>query len=111
MAKIRNLGLQITPPKNICDDRNCPFHGSLSVRGRMLEGVIISNKMMRTVVVERNYLQFVPKYMRYERRRSHIHVHSPPCIETKLGDKVKIMECRPISKTVSFVVVEKIEEK
>ena len=77
----------------------------------MLEGVVVSDKMMHTVVVERNYLQLVPKYMRYERRRSHIHAHKPPCVETRLGDKVKIMECRPISKSVSFVVVEKIEEK
>jgi small subunit ribosomal protein S17 len=61
------------------------------------------------VVVEREYLHYVPKYMRYERRRSRIHAHNPPCINAKVGDRVKIAECRPISKTVSFVVIEKRE--
>jgi small subunit ribosomal protein S17 len=59
--------------------------------------------------VEREYLHYVPKYMRYERRRSRIHAHNPPCINAKVGDRVKIAECRPISKTVSFVVIEKRE--
>jgi small subunit ribosomal protein S17 len=111
MAKMKDLGLQINPPKNACNDKHCPFHGSLSVRGRVLEGLVVSSKMMRTVVVERNYLHFVPKFVRYERRRNHLHAHNPACIDAKSGDKVKIMECRPISKSVSFVVLEKTEEK
>jgi small subunit ribosomal protein S17 len=55
-------------------------------------------------------LKYVPKFMRYERRRSRIPSHNPPCIDAKEGDRVIIAECRPISKTVSFVVVEKKEE-
>jgi small subunit ribosomal protein S17 len=98
------------PPKKTCDDKNCPFHGELSVRGRVLEGSVVSAKMDKTVVVRRNYLQYVPKYKRYERRHGHVPAHSPPCLEVKDGDRVKIAECRPISKTVSFVVVEKAEE-
>jgi small subunit ribosomal protein S17 len=62
--------------------------------------------MMGTVVVERNYLHFVRKYNRYEKRSSRIHAHNPPCIQAKTGDTVKIAECRPLSKTTSFVVVE-----
>nr|AJS12927.1 30S ribosomal protein S17, small subunit ribosomal protein S17 [uncultured archaeon] len=49
--------------------------------------------------------------MRYERRKSRIPSHSPPCVGAKEGDHVKIAECRPLSKTVSFVVVERSEEK
>ena len=98
-------------PKKTCDDRNCPFHGTLSIRGRVLDGVVISTKMDKTVVVRRDYLHYVPKLKRYERRRSHIPVHNPPCINVKEGDLVKIAECRPISKTVSFVVVEVLEGK
>jgi len=49
--------------------------------------------------------------VRYERRRGHIPSHNPPCIDAKEGDRVRIAECRPISKTVSFVVVEKVEAK
>ena len=96
-------------PAKTCNDRNCPFHGELSVRGRILEGVVISDKMDKTVIVRRDYLKYVPKYKRYERRHSHIPAHNPPCIDAKEGDRVRIAECRPISKTVSFVVVEVLE--
>jgi small subunit ribosomal protein S17 len=97
-------------PKKSCDDRNCPFHGELSVRGRVLEGSVVSAKMDKTVIVRRDYLHYVPKYKRYERRHGHIAAHNPPCLDVKEGDNVKIAECRPISKTVSFVVVEKAGE-
>jgi len=96
-------------PRKSCEDRNCPFHGELSVRGRLLEGSVASAKMERTVVVRRDYLHYVPKFKRYERRHGHVSAHNPPCLDVKEGDRVKIAECRPISKTVSFVVVEKLE--
>jgi small subunit ribosomal protein S17 len=104
------MSLTFRKPKKTCEDRNCPFHGELSVRGHVLEGVVISAKMDKTVVVKRDYLNYVPKVMRYERRQSRISSHNPPCIGAKEGDRVKIAECRPVSKTVSFVVVEKLEE-
>ncbi|MCD6529905.1 30S ribosomal protein S17 [Candidatus Bathyarchaeota archaeon] len=103
--------ITLKKPKASCDDVNCPFHGKLSVRGKVLEGVVVSDKMDKTVIVRRDYLHYVPKYMRYERRHSRIPAHNPPCINAKTGDKVRIMECRPISKTVAFVVVEKLEEE
>jgi len=102
--------LSLKKPKKTCNDNNCPFHGDLSVRGRTLEGVVISAKMEKTVIVRRDYLDYVPKFKRYERRHSHIPAHNPPCINVKEGDRVKVAECRPISKTVSFVVIEKLEE-
>jgi len=105
------MSLTFKKPKKTCNDRNCPFHGDLSIRGRVLEGVVVNAKMDKTVIVKRDYLYYVPKFMRYERRRSRIPSHNSPCIDTKEGDRVIIAECRPISKTVSFVVVEKLEEK
>ena len=97
-------------PKKTCDDINCPFHGTLSLRGHSLEGIVISDKMEKTIIVRRDYLNYVPKFKRYERRRSHIPAHSPPCLEIKTGDRVRLAECRSVSKTVSFVVIEKLEE-
>jgi small subunit ribosomal protein S17 len=97
-------------PKKSCDDINCPFHGTLSLRGHALEGIVVSDKMEKTIIVRRDYLNYVPKFKRYERRRSNVAAHSPPCLEIKTGDKVKLAECRPISKTVSFVVIEKLED-
>jgi len=103
--------LTLKKPKKSCDDENCPFHGSLRIRGRVLDGVVISAKMDKTVVVRRDYQLYVPKFKRYERRHSHINAHNPPCLNVKEGEKVRIAECRPLSKTVSFVVVEKQEEE
>jgi len=105
------MSLTFKKPKKTCNDRNCPFHGDLPVRGRVLEGYVVSAKMDKTVIVKRDYLHYVPKFMRYERRHSSIPSHNPPCIDAKEGDRVIIAECRPVSKTVSFVVVEKLEEK
>ncbi len=105
------MSLTFKKPKKTCNDRNCPFHGDLPIRGRVLEGVVISAKMDKTVTVKRDYLHYVPKFKRYEKKHSHIPSHNPPCIEAKEGDRVIIAECRPISKTVSFAVVEKLEEK
>lgn len=68
---------------------------------------MVSDKAPKTVVVLRSYLKKIRKYERYEKRTSKIHAHNPPCINAQAGDTVKIMECRPLSKTKSFVVVEK----
>ena len=97
-------------PRKTCDDINCPFHGTLSLRGHSLEGIVVSDKMDKTIIVRRDYLNYVPKFRRYERRRNNIPAHSPPCLEIKAGDKVKLAECRSVSKTVSFVVIEKLED-
>lgn len=78
------------------------------MRRKFLDGKVVSAKMTKTVTVERDYLHYVRKYTRYEKRRSRIMAHSPPCLEVREGDRVKVAECRPISKEVAFVVVEKL---
>ena len=105
------MSLLFKKPKKTCEDRNCPFHGELPVRGRVFEGIVVSAKMEKTVVVKHDYLHYFPKYLKYERRHSRISSHNPPCVDAEEGDRVRIAECRPLSKTVSFVVVEKLEEK
>ncbi|MFQ6050412.1 MAG: 30S ribosomal protein S17 [Candidatus Hydrothermarchaeota archaeon] len=107
---MRNIGLDVVPPKEKCNDKRCPFHGELAIRGQILEGLVVSDKMDKTVVVQRVYLKPVKKYERYERRKSKILAHNPPCINAKKGEKVKISECRPLSKGKSFVVIEKKKE-
>ena len=99
-------GLQVAAPKNKCDDDRCPFHGSLKVRGRLLTGKAVSTEGKGFVVVQMEYLHMIGKFIRGERRRSRISAHLPPCLEVSDGDVVTIGECRPLSKTVSFVVVE-----
>lgn len=105
--KMRDIGIDVAMPDGECGDEDCPFHGRLPVRGQVIEGVVVSDKAPKTVVVLRSYLKKIRKYERYEKRTSKIHAHNPPCINAHMGDTVKIMECRPLSKTKSFVVVEK----
>jgi small subunit ribosomal protein S17 len=98
----------IEPPSNVCNDPNCPYHGSIKVRGLITEGVVIKAKSPKTVVVEREIITYVPKYMRYMRSRSRIHAHVPECINVKEGDHVIIGETKPIAKTVSFVLLKNL---
>ncbi|MEA3458120.1 MAG: 30S ribosomal protein S17 [Candidatus Thermoplasmatota archaeon] len=104
----RNIGLNVKAPTKGCNDSNCPFHGSLSVRGQVITGIVSSIKMQNSILVKREYMHFVPKYERYEKRTSSYAAHCPPCMEAKVGDKVRIAECRPLSKTISFVTIEKL---
>lgn len=105
--KARDIGIDVPLPKKSCNDMYCPFHGNLPVRGQILEGIVKSDKMKNAIVVEREYLRLIPKYERYEKRTRKYLAHSPPCLEVKRGDRVAIMECRPLSKTVTYVAIEK----
>lgn len=106
---IRNIGIKVTAPKESCTgDTHCPFHGTQVLRGRELTGTVVRVKTPKNALVERTWTMFVPKYERYERRRSRIMAHNPSCINAQVGDKVKMMETRKISKTKSFVIIEKV---
>ncbi|RZN47373.1 30S ribosomal protein S17 [archaeon] len=100
------IGLNVKEPSTTCDDKNCPFHGSLSVHGRVFDAEVVSDKMRKSVVVKREHMKFVDKYERYEKRTSRLTAHNPPCIDAKAGDRVRVAECRPLSKTKSYVIVE-----
>lgn len=102
----RDIGLDVAPPASTCEDSNCPFHGTLPVRGTVLTGTVVSAKMQGTVIVEREYMRYIPKFERYEKRTSKYLAHAPPCFAAKADDKVSIMECRPLSKRVSYVIIE-----
>jgi small subunit ribosomal protein S17 len=105
--EVKDIGFDVKAPETACNDKHCPFHGKLSVRGQVIDGVVVSNKMTNTAVVERNYLKYDQKYERYEKKTSRYSAHCPPCLNVGVGDAVKLVECRPLSKTVTFVIVEK----
>jgi small subunit ribosomal protein S17 len=103
-----NIGIDVKDPEGTCTDKFCPFHGTLPVRGQILEGHVVSDKMQKTAVVKRDYMRKDQKYERLEKRSNKYVVHNPPCLGIEIGDNVKIMECRPLSKLVSFVIIEKM---
>ena len=103
---VRNIGISVNPPRKSCDDKLCPFHGTLPVRGKLFTGTILSSKAKKMVVVAREYPRPVSKYKRYERSMSKMHAYLPECIDAQEGEEVLIAECRHLSQTVSFVVIE-----
>lgn len=106
MKKQKSIGVEVEFPKEKCNDKNCPFHGTLKLHGRIFRGKVISTKMRKTVTIGWERLFYIPKYERYEKRKTKIKAHVPPCIKVKENDFIKIMESRPISKTKNFVVIE-----
>ena len=105
---IRNIGINIKqsekkPPEN---EKNNPFNGSLSVRGKTFEGIVIKAKGKKTVVIQKESPIYFTKFRRYGRSKNRIHAHNPSNLDVEEGDRVIAAECRPISKTVSFVIVE-----
>lgn len=108
---VRDIGIPVTPPNEKCNDSKCPFHSGLKLRGRVFTCEVVSAKMQKSAVVKWARPYFLAKYGLYEKRKTKLSVHNPPCINAKEGDTVKIMECRPLSKTVNFVIVEKENKK
>ncbi|KAG8222779.1 hypothetical protein J437_LFUL006788 [Ladona fulva] len=106
----RNVGLGFKTPREAIEgtyiDKKCPFTGNVSIRGRILTGVVQKMKMQRTIVIRRDYLHYIRKYNRFEKRHRNMSVHlSPAFRDVQIGDVVTIGECRPLSKTVRFNVL------
>ena len=110
---VRNIGIPgVTPPKaKECNDKDCPFHGSTRIRGKITQGVVVSKKSRNTIVIRQDYVQFVKKYQRYERRNSRLACHLPDCLKNEIviGDLIRVGESRKLSKTKAFIVLDKIE--
>ena len=75
----------------------------VSTRGRLFIGTIVNTPLHGSATVEWESRALLPKYERYEKRKSRICVHNN--LNAKYGDRVEIKECRPISKTKKFVVI------
>ncbi|KAI1914193.1 40S ribosomal protein S11-B [Ophidiomyces ophidiicola] len=85
--------------------KKCPFTGLVSIRGRILTGTVVSTKMHRTLIIRREYLHYIPKYNRYEKRHKNLAAHVSPAFRVEEGDQVTVGQCRPLSKTVRFNVL------
>ncbi len=113
----RNIGIPgVNPPKvksEECRDLSCPFHGFTRIRGKITQGVVVSKNSKNTVIIRRDYVQFIKKYQRYERRNTRLACHLPNCLnhEIGIGDFVKVGESRKISKTKAFIVLDKISSR
>lgn len=76
---------------------------------RTLTGVVVSNKMHKTITVAADRQVAHPLYGKFIRRRTKVHAHDETN-ECKEGDLVLIEECRPLSKTKSWRLVRVLEK-
>ena len=107
----KSIGIDVQAPEKKCNDKNCAFHGRISLRGRLFTGRVIKKNVNKTVTVEWQRLNFLRKYDRYEKKRTRIKAHNPECIDAGIGDIVKIAECRPIAKSKNFVIITKSRDE
>ncbi len=92
-----------------CNDKDCPIHGNLKTRGKVFKGTVIS-KHDKRIAIEFERMIYIRKYERYAKTKTKIHARLPRCMEKEvnIGDLIKIKECRPLSKIIHFVFVEKL---
>ncbi len=76
--------------------------------GRVIQGFVVSDRPSKTVVVEVERRVQHPLYKKYIRRRKKFHAHDE-ANEYKVGDKVRIRECKPISKLKNWEVIARAE--
>ncbi len=95
-----------------CKDRDCHIHGNLKARGRIFEGRVIK-KHPRRITIEFERMIYIRKYERYAKSKTKIHARLPECMEgeIEIGDLIKVQECRPLSKIIHFVVIDKVGGK
>ena len=74
---------------------------------RQLQGVVVSDKMNKTVVVEIRSLKKHPKYKKYIKVTKRFKAHNPED-QYHTGDKVVIGETRPVSKEKRWAVLKKV---
>jgi small subunit ribosomal protein S11e len=84
----RIIGLGIKCPKepqedNIVD-KKWPFGGNVSIRGRVFKGMVLSTMMKCTIIIRHNFLHYIKKYRRFEKRQHNVAVHCSPAL--KEGD-------------------------
>ncbi|HYY65476.1 MAG TPA: 30S ribosomal protein S17 [Gaiellaceae bacterium] len=79
-------------------------------RGRRQErrGVVVSSNMDKTIVVRVDAVKAHPKYKKVVRRTTKFHAHDEQN-QAKVGDVVRIVETRPLSKTKNWRLVEIVE--
>ncbi|MBT07478.1 MAG: 30S ribosomal protein S17 [Rhodospirillaceae bacterium] len=74
---------------------------------RVLQGTVVGDKSEKTIVVQVDRLIQHPLYKKFIRRSKKYMVHDPENTK-KVGDKVQIRECRPISKSKHWELVVEI---
>ncbi len=76
---------------------------------KVMLGTVVSDKMDKTIVVETERLMRHPVYNRTMKRRAKFKAHDEKN-EARTGDRVKIVECRPLSRSKRWRLLEIVEK-
>ena len=106
MNQTPRVVLGVTAPPEACTDKKCPFHGEILVKRELYPGKVIKRDSNRSATIEWNRTYYVPKYERYELRRSRMRVHNPACLNAQIGQEVLVAKTRPLSKTKHHVIIQ-----
>lgn len=79
-------------------------------KSKFLQGIVISNKMQKSIIVLVERFIKHNKYKKFVKKRTKFYVHDENN-KCSIGDYVYIKECRPISKNKSWVLVNVIKNK
>ena len=79
-----------------------------TTKPQSFRGVVVKTAMKDTATVEVSRYVMHPKYKKYIRRHTKLHIHDENN-EAATGDRVEVMECRPLSKTKRYRLVRVVE--
>tara|TARA_Y100000310_G_scaffold276476_1_gene293645 strand:+ start:683 stop:1075 length:393 start_codon:yes stop_codon:yes gene_type:complete len=109
--KTKNEVLGVKAPKETCTDKKCPFHGQIAVKKEFFTGKVIKKDVSHSATLEWSRSVYIPKYERYEYKRSRMRAHNPACINAQIGQKVLVAKTRPLSKMKDHVILKVIEDE
>lgn len=75
---------------------------------QVLQGIVVSDKMEKTIVVEIMMRKLHPLYKKYLTRSKKVKAHDETN-DAKIGDTVRVMECRPLSRDKRWRLAEIVE--
>ena len=107
MKQKQGIGIKVTlSEKKMKELSEELAKNKIKIRGRVFIGKIVSKDTHKTAKIEWSRKHLIPKYERFENRTSKIKAHNPDCLDYQVGDLVKAVECRPISITINFVIID-----
>ena len=83
----------------------------ISARGRVFQGNVI-RKFHKRITIEFERTVKLQKFERFMKKRTRIHARLPDefADQINMGDLIRVQECRPLSKLIHFIVVEKVRD-
>ena len=111
MAKENKKKTKVKESNVVATQTHIRKEKTINPRGKIFEGIVTS-KFPKRITIEFARLAYVRKYERYAKSRTKIHARLPESMEKEIniGDLVRVQECRPLSKIIHFVAVNKLKD-